>query len=188
MLRRGARIDVDRANPARKQQARELGDLRVARQEMLPVPEQARGPHLPFHRAERGESRKRARDLTHRFDDGWMRRRIQAGQPERRSERPERAIHHSRIDCHAQRLMRAPFSSTVNTHVANREGSIAFQSSSLPELCGPAARMSASRTITELHGVARLPGSPGALGPATGPPAACPAARGRMQHDAATPP
>src|SRR5438093_8696201 len=95
-----------------------------------------------------------------------MRGRIQTGEPERRSDCTQRAVHRSRVDRHAQRLIRAPFSSTVNTHVANRDGSIAssgamaFQSKSLPELCGPAARRFASSTIA----AARLTQTPNCSG------------------------
>src|SRR6266566_1097354 len=153
MLGRYTGIDLNRADAAREQQAGELGDLRVARQQMLAVPVQTGGPDLPLYRSETRESRQRCGDVAHRFEHRRMGRRIQARQPECRADRAKRTVHCSSVDRH-QRLIRVPLSSTVKTHVAKRDGSIessgpiAFQSTSLPELCGPLARVSASRTIT----------------------------------------
>ncbi len=138
MLGCHARIDLNRADPAREEQAGELGDLCVARQQMLAMPMQAGRADLPLDRPHPGECRQRGGDMAHRLEHRRMRRRVEARQPECRADRAQRTVHSSSVYRH-QRLIRVPLSSTVKTQVANRDGSIgssgsiAFQSISLPD-------------------------------------------------------
>jgi len=100
MLGCHARIDLNRADAACEQQSGELGDLRVARQQMLAMPVQAGRADLPLDRPQTGECRQRGGDVAHRFEHRRMRRRIQARQPECRTDRAQRTVHCSSVDRH----------------------------------------------------------------------------------------
>ncbi|PYO74182.1 MAG: hypothetical protein DMD67_14010 [Gemmatimonadetes bacterium] len=86
LIRSQAGIERHGAHAAGVQQAGELGDLGIARQQMLAVPMEPRHPDLPFHRAECGERWQGLADLPQRFHDRRVRRRVEARQAERRSD------------------------------------------------------------------------------------------------------
>ena len=76
MLGGHAGIDLERADAAREQQASELGDLRVTRQQMLAMPVQAGRADLPLYRSQAGEPGQRGSDVAHRFEHRRMGRRV----------------------------------------------------------------------------------------------------------------
>jgi len=92
MIRGHARVQRDHPHAPRVQQPGQLGDLRVARQQLLAVPVQTGRADLPFHRAERGEDGQRFADLPQRFHHCGMTRRVQPGQPEGRPDGAQGAV------------------------------------------------------------------------------------------------
>jgi len=100
MLRRDAGVHLDRTNTAREQQTGELGDLCVARQQMLSMPHQSRRSDLPFDGSEPSEAGQRGRDLPHRLEYRGMRWRIETRQAERGSDGAQRAVDGSSVYRH----------------------------------------------------------------------------------------
>ena len=91
---------MDGPHAPRIQQFGELGDLRVAREQMLPVPVQPGRPDLQLHGAHGGEARERRGDLPQRFLYRRVGRWIQPAQPERGSDGAEGALERGRVNGH----------------------------------------------------------------------------------------
>ena len=82
------------------QESRELGDLRVARDQVLPLPVQTRRSHPALDRAEPRQGGQRFGEVMYGLHDRRMGGRVEAPQSERGPDRAERAVDSCRVQGH----------------------------------------------------------------------------------------